>query len=77
MVSDRYKTVYHIMSECSKFTQKEYESRHDWVGKLIHWKLCKRLTFEDADMVWYMQKPDCVVENETTILLGFTPKVMH
>ena len=24
-------------------TQKEYKRRHDWVEKVIHWELCKRL----------------------------------
>ena len=25
------------ISECSKLAQKEYKTRHDWVGKVIHW----------------------------------------
>ena len=26
--------------------QKEYESRHDWVGKVIYWELCKKFEFD-------------------------------
>ena len=39
-------TVNHIISECSKLTQKEFKTRHDRVGKVIHWELCKRLNFD-------------------------------
>ena len=33
----------HIISKCSKLAQKKYKTRHDWVGKVIHWELCKKL----------------------------------
>ena len=29
-------------------TPEEYKSKHDWVGKVIHWEWCKRLKFECA-----------------------------
>ena len=29
-------TINHIISECSKLAHKEYKTRHDWVGKVIH-----------------------------------------
>ena len=32
-----------IISECSKLAQKEYKTRHDWVGKVIHRKMCRNL----------------------------------
>ena len=35
-------TINHLISECSKMEQKEYKRRHDWVGKRIHWDLCKK-----------------------------------
>ena len=35
LYGDRDETVTHIISECSKLTQKEYKTRHDWVGKVI------------------------------------------
>ena len=45
LCSDRDETINHIISECSKLSQKEYKTRHDWVGKVIHWELCKMLKF--------------------------------
>ena len=41
---------------------------YDWVGKVIHWELCKRLKFGHA-YKWYMQKPESVLENETHEIL--------
>ena len=43
--SDRDETVNHIISKCSILAQKEFKTRHDWVGKVIHQELCKRLKF--------------------------------
>ena len=34
LCGDRDETTNHIISECSKLAQKEYKTRHDWVGKL-------------------------------------------
>ena len=28
-----------------RMQQKEYKTRHDWVGKVIHWELCKKFKF--------------------------------
>ena len=39
----------HIISECSKLAQKSYKTRHDWVGNVIHWKLCKKLKFDHTN----------------------------
>ena len=36
LCGDRDETINHIISECSKLAQKEYKTRHDWVGKVIH-----------------------------------------
>ena len=41
MCGERDETVNHIISECSKLAQREYKTRPDWVGKAIHWELCK------------------------------------
>ena len=40
--------VDHMLSECGKLTQKEYKSGHDWVVKVIHWELCKRLKYKSG-----------------------------
>ena len=37
----RDETINHIISECSKLAQKEFKARHDWVGKVTHWEVCK------------------------------------
>ena len=43
LYSDRHETINHMISECSILAQKEYKIRHDWVDKVIHWGLCKKL----------------------------------
>ena len=44
----RDETVNNI-SECSKLVQKEKKTRHDWVGKVIHKELCKKLKFDPTE----------------------------
>ena len=41
LCGDRDETINHIISECSKLAKNEYKTKHDWVGKVIHWELCK------------------------------------
>ena len=53
-----------IISECSKLAQKEYKTRHDWVSKVIHCELCKKLKFDHTNK-WYMYNPTLVLENNT------------
>ena len=48
--------------------QKEYKARHDWVGKVIHWELCKKFKFDHAHK-WYIHNPALVRENDTHKLL--------
>ena len=57
---DRDKTINHIIDNWSKFAK---NGVHDWVGKVIHQELCKRLKFDHADK-WFMHKPEFVQENE-------------
>ena len=47
-MQERDETNNHIENECSKLVQKEYTARHYWVGKVIHWELCKKLNFNSA-----------------------------
>ena len=65
---DRDETINHIISECSKLAQKECKTRHDWVGKVIHWEMCKKLKFDHTNK-WYMHNPASVLENDTHKLL--------
>ena len=44
-----------------KLAQKEYKTGHNWVGKVIHWELRKRLKFPNE----YMHILESVQEKET------------
>ena len=46
LYGDKDETINHIISECSKLAQKEYKMRHDWVGRVIHWEMCKKFEFD-------------------------------
>ena len=65
---NRDKMINYIISECSKLAQKEYKTRHDWVGKLIHWELCKKLKFDHMNK-WYIHNQEFFLENEMHKLL--------
>ena len=43
---DRNEMISHIISECSKLSQKEYKTRRDWVRKMTHWELCNKFKFD-------------------------------
>ena len=64
LCGDRDKTINHIISECSKLAQKEYKCKHDGVGKVIHWEICKKFKFDHTSK-WYMHNPAPVLENDT------------
>ena len=49
LCGDRDETVNHTISECRKLTLKEYKTRRDWVGKIIHWDLCKKFKFNHTN----------------------------
>ena len=57
---DRDETINHIISECSKFVQKNYKIRHDWVGGVHplgimhkHWNSTIRTTLNPS---WRMRR---------------------
>ena len=62
--------INHRISECSNLAQKEHETRHDLVGKVIHWELYKKWKFDHTNK-WYMHNPASNFENETETPLGF------
>ena len=77
LCGDRDETINHIISECSKLAQKKYKARHDWVGKVIHWEMCKKFKFDHAQK-WYMNNPTPVLENDThKILWDFDIQTDH
>ena len=57
-----------IISECSKLAQKEYKTRHDRIGKVVHWEMCRKFQFDYTNK-WYMHNPAPVLENDTHKLL--------
>ena len=59
----RNETINHIISEYSNLAQKEYQTKHDWVGKVIHLKLCKKFTLDHTNK-WYMYNLESVLENK-------------
>ena len=68
LCGDRDETTNHIISECSKLALKEYKARHDWVGKVIHWEMCKKFQFDHTNR-WYMHNPAPILENDSHKLL--------
>ena len=68
LCGDRDETTNHIISECSKLAQREYKARHDWVGKEIHWEMCKKFKFGHTNK-WYMHNRAPVLENASHKLL--------
>ena len=65
---DRDETNNHILSKCNKLAQKEYKTRHNWVGKLIHRVVSKKFKFDHTHK-WYMHNSASVLENDTHKLL--------
>ena len=49
-------TVRHIVSECPMLAQREYERRHDWVGRKIHWEVCRQIGFDVNEKYRYMSQ---------------------
>ena len=64
----RDETIYHIISECSKLAKKEYQTRYDWMEKVIQFELYKKLKFDHTNK-WHMHKPESVPENNTYKIL--------
>ena len=60
---NRDEMINHIISEFSKLAQKEYKTRHGWLGKVIYWELYKKLKL-DHIYKWYMYNPESMLENE-------------
>ena len=70
-------SIDHILSGCSKLAQKDYNRRHDNLGKIVHWKLPRKCNFEAGDK-WYEHEPESVLENENyKILWDFSIQTNH
>ena len=64
LCGDRDEAINHIISICSKLAQKKYKTRHNWVGKVIHWEMCKKFQFDHMNK-WCIKNPAAVLENDT------------
>ena len=64
LCGDKDETIYHQISEYSKLAQKDYKTRYDWAGKVVHWELYRILKF-DYTTKWYLHKPESIRKNET------------
>ena len=50
---------------------------HDWIGKVIHWEMCKKYNFDHTNK-WYMHNQVPVLENDThELLLDFDIRTDH
>ena len=49
--------------------QSSTTTRHDWVGKVIHWDMSKKFKFDHMNK-WYMHNPASVLENDTQTPMG-------
>ena len=77
MCSNADESINHHLSECSKMTQKEYKRRHDWMGKKVHWEVCRNYGLE-TKAKWYEYEPQAVCENEEyKILWDFSIQTDH
>ena len=67
----------HVVSGCSKLTQKEYKRRHDNLGKIVHRKLAKKCNFEAGDK-WHEHYPGNLLKTEGyKILWNFSIQTDH
>ena len=77
LCGEREEIINHLISEYSKLAEKEYKTRHDWVGKAIYWELCKKFRFNHTNK-WYMHNPESILENEThKVLWNFEVQTDH
>ena len=49
---------------------KEYDTRNDLKGKVIHQELCKKYKFDHSNN-WYMNNLECILENEAYKFLWY------
>ena len=49
LCNDRDETINHNINECRKLAQEEFKARHDWVGKVINWEICKKFKIDHAN----------------------------
>ena len=66
MCGGQDETVQHILCSCPELAQTEYRKRHDVVGRLIHWEVCKEYGVECSDK-WYKLLWDFSIQTDREI----------
>ena len=70
-------SIHHVVSGCSKLSQKKYKRRHDNLGKIVHWKLARKCNFDAGDK-WYEHEPENILESEDCkVLRDFSIQTDH
>ena len=70
-------SIDHVVSGCRKLVQEEYKRRHDDLGKIVHWKLARKCSFEVGNK-WYEDESESVLESEDyKILWDFSIQTDH
>ena len=65
------KLINYITNECSELAQKEYKTRHEWAGIVIHYELCKKDSIWPYEHVVFAQPRICSRERGAQTSLGF------
>ena len=63
--------ISHIISEFSTLSQKEYKTRHDKVGRVIHWEQCKKFKFWLYEPMVHTQPKICPGKWDTQTPIRF------
>ena len=63
-------TVRHIVCECPMSAQKEYKRKHDWVGRKMHWEVCRKIGI-DVNEKLYKHEPQKVRKNDSWKILWY------
>ena len=69
MCGERGESIDHLVSECSKLTQREYKRRDDDVACYINWQLCEKGGIERASK-WYEQNQKECLRMKTVSYCG-------
>ena len=62
-------TIQHILSSCPALATTSYLDRHNMVGRVLHWHLCKYFKLSVSANSWYEHHPLPVTENGDAKLL--------
>jgi len=66
---DNEETIQHILSSCPALATTKYLDRHNMIGQVLHWHLCKFFKLSTSANSWYEHHPLPVTENGDAKLL--------